>query len=42
MKEIEGLSSRPGTKLGTRAGRNKLEHILLVKGVEVGGRKFPN
>lgn len=41
MKETEGLCNRLGTKFGTKAGRNKLKHILLVKSVEVGGRKVP-
>ena len=42
MKETEALHSRLGTKFGAKAGRNKLKHILLVEGVEVGGRKIPS
>ena len=42
MKETEGLHSRLGTKFSTKAGRNKLKHILLVNSVEVGGRKVPS
>lgn len=41
MQETEDLNRRLKTKFGTSSGENKLDRILLVKGVRGGWQEDP-